>query len=331
MRRLGIALAASVLLAASSAFAQIVTLTIVGTVNTFRPFAEFDALGIEFGTPVVSYLSYDASTPDSDPGDPNWGLYESAITDWVVYVGPWTATLTDTTQQNKIFVINGPVDQWQASYDFDGFTDEPDVLDGTGFRILWRDGIGIDITSDSIVLPDGLRPTGFHFRTVPGTQIDVTVSSVTVDAPGLPDGDGDGRPDIIDNCPDEPNFGQADADLDLIGDVCDSFPDEADHEKAQCFVDLDACEPVPAFVDSDGDGEEDSTDRCPDTPIAIVDEAGCSLTQFCRAISASTSEGVRICNASDWRNDEPTTSPDDCVARKLPKKRGRGVICTPAQ
>ena len=38
--------------------------------------------------------------------------------------------------------------------------------------------------------------------------------------PGLPDGDGDGAPNIEDNCPFTPNPNQADADDDSIGDAC---------------------------------------------------------------------------------------------------------------
>jgi cysteine-rich repeat protein len=38
----------------------------------------------------------------------------------------------------------------------------------------------------------------------------------------LPDGDGDGVPDSLDNCPDTPNRDQADADDDGVGDACDS-------------------------------------------------------------------------------------------------------------
>lgn len=134
----------------------------------------------------------------------------------------------------------------------------------------------------------------------------------------LPDSDNDGAPDYADNCPDDPNADQADDDLDLIGNVCDSFPNDRDNEKAQCFDDLAACEAVPAFVDSDGDGEDDSTDACPGTPGGWrgrpVDGNGCSQLQFCWAIDMSTKIGARICRQSDWRNDEPLSkNPHDCV------------------
>ena len=49
-----------------------------------------------------------------------------------------------------------------------------------------------------------------------------------------PDADGDGVPDIADNCPNDVNPEQEDADLDLIGDPCDPFPNDRDNEQAQC-------------------------------------------------------------------------------------------------
>jgi hypothetical protein len=45
-----------------------------------------------------------------------------------------------------------------------------------------------------------------------------------VPAPSLPDTDGDGVPDIFDNCPLTPNPGQEDSDFDGLGDVCDPVP-----------------------------------------------------------------------------------------------------------
>lgn len=132
---------------------------------------------------------------------------------------------------------------------------------------------------------------------------------------GLPDSDDDGEPDDSDNCPDDANEDQADADLDLIGDACDPYPDDRDNEQAQCDEDLDVCQAQQVFQDTDWDGEEDSTDACPNTPSGeAVDQAGCSLGQFCSSIDTSINAGNAICGASDWGNDEPLSRPFDCRA-----------------
>lgn len=72
--------------------------------------------------------------------------------------------------------------------------------------------------------------------------------------------------------------------------------------------------------DQDGDGETDATDACPDTPLdAPVDQAGCSLAQFCSAINTATLHGQFVCGKSDWRNDEPLMVPffeADCTVKK---------------
>jgi hypothetical protein len=103
--------------------------------------------------------------------------------------------------------------------------------------------------------------------------------------------------------------------------VCDPFPNDRDNEKAQCFadldqalIDLDQClnQPPPFLdADADGDGEHDRTDACPATPAgADVDQAGCSLAQFCHSVSAPS---AAVCNKSDWQNDEPLGNPKDCT------------------
>jgi hypothetical protein len=87
---------------------------------------------------------------------------------------------------------------------------------------------------------------------------------------------------------------------------------------AQCQADLTECL-TNILLDQDGDGEADDTDACPNTPLgAAVDQAGCSLEQFCSSIDATTQMGEKICENSDWKNDEPLMKPSeaDCIVDK---------------
>ena len=62
-----------------------------------------------------------------------------------------------------------------------------------------------------------------------------------------PDGDGDGVPDSMDNCPAAENPDQRDTDVDLVGDVCDPCPTTGDP------------------TDADGDGVRRCENDCDDT------------------------------------------------------------------
>ncbi len=159
-----------------------------------------------------------------------------------------------------------------------------------------------------------------------------TVASWGTNPPGSgADSDGDGILDGFDNCVDDANPGQEDADSDQVGDACDEYPDDPDNEQAQCEVDLDQCLLIPPFVDSDQDGEDDSTDSCLDTPEAeTVDGNGCSIDQFCSVISAADRTGSRTCKKADWHNDEPLMRgrERDCTINK--QGRGRDDdLCVP--
>jgi len=136
---------------------------------------------------------------------------------------------------------------------------------------------------------------------------------VFVDA-RLPDQDTDGVGDPTDNCIEVANASQLDADFDGIGDACDersALPDPGLRACQEDLLDLGQelalCESEESLLDLDHDGEHESTDRCPDTAAATsVDEAGCSLAQFCAATPPA------LCKAVDWRNDEPK-KPADCA------------------
>ena len=84
------------------------------------------------------------------------------------------------------------------------------------------------------------------------------------------DTDGDGTPDCLDNCPDDPNktepgaggCGVADTDTDGDGtpDCLDNCPDDPDKtEPGDCGCGV-------ADTDTDGDGTPDCLDNCPEDP-----------------------------------------------------------------
>jgi hypothetical protein len=89
---------------------------------------------------------------------------------------------------------------------------------------------------------------------------------------GQPDIDGDGVPDVCDNCAALPNVSQSDRDGDGVGDACDACPATADdqHDGDDDGIG-DACDACPSVatdelgnVDRDGDGIGDACDSCPD-------------------------------------------------------------------
>jgi hypothetical protein len=75
------------------------------------------------------------------------------------------------------------------------------------------DVYGIEYVNHSDVAPDGSLFS-------PGTRVDGVGFGGTCGGGSLPDGDGDGIPDLYDNC-DLPNTDQADCNENGIGDVCD--------------------------------------------------------------------------------------------------------------
>ncbi len=159
--------------------------------------------------------------------------------------------------------------------------------------------------------------------------------------PDQSDPDSDGLGNACDNCAYNPNPDQIDADGDTLGDACDPFPDDPENELAQCELDLDTildglevCLARPEIPDGDGDGEADPTDACPETAAGEeVDDAGCSLSQFCGDIPLEVPQGYKLCTHSDWGNDEPLATPRDCEVerpRYRHRRDGRGdATCVP--
>jgi len=86
------------------------------------------------------------------------------------------------------------------------------------------------------------------------------------------DTDGDGVPDFIDNCLNDPNPSQADSDNDNIGDACDSSPggpggDDDDDDDSD-VTPGDDDDDSGMENDQDGDGVDDDEDNCPETANA---------------------------------------------------------------
>jgi hypothetical protein len=79
----------------------------------------------------------------------------------------------------------------------------------------------------------------------------------------------------------------------------------------------------PSCEDDDGDGVPDYLDACPSSAAVPVDARGCTVAQFCHAIDATTPRGRRVCNKSDWQNDEPLMTPPDWDCRVARNGPGR--------
>jgi hypothetical protein len=114
----------------------------------------------------------------------------------------------------------------------------------------------------------------YHFYAWLSTTIfgDPTLQTVYCDG-SSGDGDGDGRADDCDNCPDDPNADQADIDQDYLGDACDDCVDadedgfgNSGYDNIDC-PDPDNCPFAsnPGQEDIDNDGPGDACDPCTDT------------------------------------------------------------------
>ncbi len=106
-----------------------------------------------------------------------------------------------------------------------------------------------------------LTPFGANLDGEDGCDGSANWLQVTVE---LPDTDGDGKFDHLDNCPTVANAGQEDGDSDGAGDVCDNCSSISNANQADRNNDGqgDVCD------DQDGDTVVDASDNCPDASNA---------------------------------------------------------------
>lgn len=129
-----------------------------------------------------------------------------------------------------------------------------------------------------------VRPS---FRSVTRTLTPVAGGGGSTE-PALADLDGDGIPDIDDNCPTVINPQQSDCDGDLTGDACDNdFPQNCAGSSSDTDGDgvddgQDNCPFAfnPDQIDEDGDGAGDSCDICPSHRLHDEDGDG-ALNNAC--------------------------------------------------
>jgi hypothetical protein len=118
---------------------------------------------------------------------------------------------------------------------------------------------------------------------------------------GVPvtDGDGDGVPDCIDNCPAFANPAQVDTDEDGVGDGCDN-----------------CANPNPDQLDTDGDGKPNGCDNCP--TVANANQADFDLDGIGDACDPTTGppKNMDQCKNGGWKKfDTPRTfkNQGDCI------------------
>ena len=172
------------------------------------------------------------------------------------------------------------------------------------------------------------------------------------------DGDGDGIPDDLDNCPgvfnynqrdadeddvgdacdncsEDSNTDQGDADQDDVGDACDNCPDVPNADQAESDSDTygDACDNCAYVdnedqVDSESDGVGDACDNCPDVPNADQAESDSDTCGDACDNCAYVDNEDQIDSDSDGVGDVCDNCPEDSNADQVDTDGdGKGDVC----
>jgi hypothetical protein len=177
--------------------------------------------------------------------------------------------------------------------------------DGSTFRIVNNDGTDA-VTGTFLNLPEGatLVVGGSRFRIsyLGGDGNDVVLQTAL-------DGDNDGVPDAIDNCPTVHNPDQANTDGDNFGDACDPTPNG----------------------DTDNDGVDDAIDNCP--TVANTNQANFDGDGFGDACDADDdsdgfSDEVEITAGSNPLNASSTPEACDGIDNDLDGSTDEGFANT---